>query len=199
MIKHIKNISFIIVLMVIGYGIFTNGIHIYQTHKTITYNFDGKEMKKIKQMKKTLEITSNSIENLGTEGFTKEELETIKNDLDVTISMMDEMNLWNFEGRKKLNINDIYKIKEEIGAMPLLTITSLAKIKTNHGDTMIEKIVNNSFDVFSNYMEEDASTLKNSYIGASKFSLEPSISYLNYYMETINAFGTWVLEEGEHA
>lgn len=196
--KYIKNISFIVVLMIVGYGLVGNIIHMISGTKTVTYNFDGKDMKEIKEMKQTLETTKKSVDSLTEGKFTSEEIETIKSDLDVVIGMMDEMNLWKLKGKKKLTINDIYVLKEEIESLPLLSVTSLAKIKTNHTkDKSYEEAITNSFTTLSSFTTKDFGTLKNSYDGKIELDVNVSISYLKYYMKTLNHLSSWVLEEGE--
>lgn len=193
--KYVRKISFVLTLMIIGYGLVTNTVHFLTTHQALVYNFDSKEMKEIKEMKELLEETRSRMDFVSSSVFTSEEMETIKSDIDVTLGIMDEMNLWKLEGKKRLNINELYVLENEIYSLPSLTLTSLAKIRDNHDHSGTDKMVNSSLVMVAAYHKKDIASLQDSYQGLSNLDLNPSIAYLKYYMETVNSLSTWVLEE----
>ena len=114
MIKVVKNICLVIVLLVTGYGIIFNISHFVSLRQTITYNFESETMKKINNNKKITEITQNKINELSEGTFTADEIETIQNDFMMITETWNEMSLWKLEGKKKLNINEVYALKRQI-------------------------------------------------------------------------------------
>ena len=87
----------IIVLGIVGYGICFNLTHMISLHQTMTYNFDNEAMTNIKDTKKVVEVTINSIDQLTEGTFTADELETIQNNFMMVTEMLDEMSLWKLE------------------------------------------------------------------------------------------------------
>lgn len=195
--KYLKNISFGLVIGVIGYGLITNTTHFIVNSKKVTYNFSNKTMTELRTTKETLETTISNVDKMNKGSFTDEELETIKSDLNVLQTMLDELSLWELNGKKKLSINDVYNLKNEINDLPLLSLTSIAKIKTNHGDLETEPILNDSLKVMNSYLVNDIISLKNSYSSKVNLEIDSSLDYLKTIMNISKTLSTWCLEEGE--
>ncbi len=195
MIKIIKKISYLLVLMIIGYGLVTNIIGMFSSTKTLTYSFDQKKVKELQTLKKEFEQKKTEIDSLTPGVFTTEELQTIQNDLGVILEIMNEMQLWSFKGKKTLRVQDVYKLKEESYSLSLLSITSLTKIKSNHGDQMTASLLENSLKTMSMYAKDDLDQMKQAHQGVSQLQLDTSMSYVKNYVTTINSLSDWVLKE----
>ena len=186
----------IIVLGIVGYGICFNVSHAISLHQTITYDFDNKAMTNIKDTKKVVEVTINSINQLTEGTFTADELETIQNDFMMVTEMLDEMSLWKLEGKTKLNINDLYLLQKQIYSLPLLPITSLTKIKDQHTNDSYEETLNALLVNSSASAENDFASLQNSYHQEIDLDFTEAQTYLSMYMEYVDYLSKWVLEVG---
>lgn len=186
----------IIVLGIVGYGICFNISHAISLHQTITYDFDNKAMTNIKDTKKVVEVTINSINQLTEGTFTADELETIQNDFMMVTEMLDEMSLWKLEGKTKLNINDLYLLQKQIYSLPLLPITSLTKIKDQHTNDSYEETLNALLVNSSASAENDFASLQNSYHQEIDLDFTEAQTYLSMYMEYVDYLSKWVLEVG---
>lgn len=196
MINKLKNICMIIVLGIVGYGICFNISHAISLHQTITYDFDNEEMTNIKDTKKVVEVTINSINQLTEGTFTADELETIQNDFMMVTEMLDEMSLWKLEGKTKLNINDLYLLQKQIYSLPLLPITSLTKIKDQHTNDSYEETLNAILVNSSASAENDFASLQDSYHQEIDLDFTEAQTYLSMYMEYVDYLSKWVLEVG---
>mgnify|MGYP005799601873 CR=1 FL=1 len=196
MIKVVKNICLVIVLLVTGYGIIFNISHFVSLRQTITYNFESETMKKINNNKKITEITQNKINELSEGTFTADEIETIQNDFMMITETWNEMSLWKLEGKKKLNINEVYALKRQIYSLPLLPITSLTKIKDRYTNDSYEEVLNQILVSASASADNDFSSAQDSYRHTISLDMSEAESYLNMYMEYVNYLSQWVIEYG---
>ena len=196
MINKLKNICIIIIMGIVGYGICFNLTHMISLHQTMTYNFDNEAMTDIKDTKKKVEMSISSINQLTEGTFTKEELETIQNDFMMVTEMLDEMSLWKLEGKKKLNINDLYLLQKQIYSLPLLPITSLTKIKDQRTSDSFEETLNTLLVNSSASAENDFVSLQDSYYQTVDLDFTEAQTYLSMYMEYIDYLSAWVLEVG---
>ena len=194
--KKLKKVVLILFVLILGYGIGFNINHYINLNKTITYNFNNDELTDLKDTKKVLEITINNINNMETNKFTEEELETIKNDFSMITEYLDEMTFWKLEGKKKLNINDLYLLKEQIYSLPTLALTSLIKIREKYVADNYEEFSNKLFIMFEVNSKNDFNNLEDSYTENVELDFSQTENYLITYIEYVSYLSKWVENYG---
>ncbi len=194
--KKLKKVVLILFVLILGYGIGFNINHYINLNKTITYNFNNDELTDLKDTKKVLEITINNINNMETNKFTEEELETIKNDFSMITEYLDEMTFWKLEGKKKLNINDLYLLKEQIYSLPTLALTSLIKIREKYVADNYEEFSNKLFIMFEVNSKNDFNNLEDSYTKNIELDFSQAENYLVTYIEYASYLSKWVENYG---
>ena len=194
--KNLKKVVLILFILILGYGIGFNINHYINLNKTITYNFNNDELTDLKDTKKVLEITISNINNMETNKFSEEELETIKNDFSMIREYLDEMTFWKLEGKKKLNINDIYLLKEQIYSLPTLALTSLIKIREKYVADSYEEFSNKLFIMFEVNSKNDFNNLEDSYTKNIELDFSQAKNYLVTYIEYASYLSKWVENYG---
>lgn len=194
--KKLKNIILILFILILGYGIGFNINHYINLNRTITYNFNNDELKELRETKKELETRIDKINNLETTNFTDEELETIKSNFSLIIDYFDEMTFWNLEGKKKLNINDLYLLKQQIYDLPVLPLTSLVKIREKYVADNYEEFSNKLFIMFEANSKIDFNNLEDSYTKNITLEFSQTESYLITYIEYASYLSKWVENYG---
>ena len=194
--KKLKKIVLILFVLILGYGIGFNINHYLSLNKTITYNFNKDELTELKETKKELEARIDNINNLETNKFTEEELATIKNDFSMITEYFNEMTFWKLEGKKKLNINDLYLLKEQIYDLPTLALTSLVKIREKYVADNYEEFSNKLFIMFEVNSKNDFNNLEDSYTKNIELDFSQAENYLVTYIEYASYLSKWVENYG---
>lgn len=194
--KKLKRVVLILFILILGYGIGFNINHYFSLNKTITYNFNNDELKDLKETKKELETRIDNINKLETNKFSEEELETIKSDFSIITSYFDEMTFWKLEGKKKLNINDLYLLKEQIYDLPTLALTSLIKIREKYVSDNYEEFSNKLFVMFEVNSKSDFNNLEDSYTKNIELDFSQTENYLVTYIEYASYLSKWVENYG---
>ena len=194
--KKLKKIILILFILILGYGIGFNINHYINLNRSITYNFNNDELKELRETKKELETRIDKINNLETTNFTDEELETIKSNFSLIIDYFDEMTFWNLEGKKKLNINDLYLLKQQIYDLPVLPLTSLVKIREKYVADNYEEFSNKLFVMFEVNSKNDFNNLEDSYTKNITLNFSQTENYLITYIEYASYLSKWVENYG---
>ena len=194
--KKLKKIVLILFILILGYGIGFNINHYINLNRSITYNFNNDELKELRETKKELETRIDNINNLETTNFTDEELETIKSNFSLINDYFAEMTFWNLEGKKKLNINDLYLLKQQIYDLPVLPLTSLVKIREKYVADNYEEFSNKLFIMFEANSKIDFNNLEDSYTKNITLEFSQTESYLITYVEYASYLSKWVENYG---
>ena len=194
--KKLKKIILILFILILGYGIGFNINHYINLNRSITYNFNNDELKELRETKKELETRIDNINNLETTNFTDEELETIKSNFSLINDYFAEMTFWNLEGKKKLNINDLYLLKQQIYDLPVLPLTSLVKIREKYVADNYEEFSNKLFVMFEVNSKNDFNNLEDSYTKNITLNFSQTENYLITYIEYASYLSKWVENYG---
>lgn len=207
MIEKLKKIVSCFLIMVLGFGIIYNIINMITINKTYKINYDSEVFKEIKKSKQVIEENKEKIEKMETSKFSDEEISTLQNAVTVMNDFLDDLNIIDKTGSKKLKVKDVYTLEKEIYELPVIYFSSISIIQDNH------KVLYSDNNKLNGYNFSSMMWLRNNTLNKLSFNYkdiyiygvkDPNITndflpYLAYYIKLLESQSDWIIEYGGSA
>lgn len=201
-VSKLRIIISVLIIMLLGYGLFSNIVNMTITSKKYKINYDNKTYTEIKKTIKTINTNNEKIQSLKTTKLNEEELNLVKNIINNITVELNKLGLENKKGTKELSSKELYKLENKVYALPLIYFSSLAKIEDNHSLSYVntKSLVDSNLSVLINLRESLKNDLENNYrylYDNKETQINILTSYLDYYTKLVEYNSNLLLKVGD--
>jgi hypothetical protein len=191
-----------LIIMLLGYGLFSNIVNMTITSKKYKINYDNKTYTEIKKTIKTINTNNEKIQSLKTTKLNEEELNLVKNIINNITVELNKLGLENKKGTKELSSKELYKLENKVYALPLIYFSSLATIWDNNNLSYVntKSLVDSNMSVLVNLRENMKYDLENNYryfYNNNQNQVNILNSYLDYYTKLVEYNSNILLKVGD--
>jgi hypothetical protein len=206
-----KYFQLILILIVLGIGshlVICNVEHImFLNSKKYVYNFkDSREIQSIKKSLLSIETNLLKIDNLEDSYLSDEELNTIKNDLKITIEVVNSLDFWKYnKSNYSMNQVELSKLIQNTQQVGVLSSIEIYKILLKYNSSLnldkfidyslIQLLPNNNVDMllFNNYKYiSDNISIENNDVSVTMI-----MNILSMKLNTMEYVSNLALESGD--
>ena len=207
--KILLNIIFGIVLCVFGYLLIANILHIMYLSKYDYFDFDSKPMADIKANIKELESNIEKISELNNTVFTEEDLKTIEDNFNNSLTNIKENKLLDYKGKQKIYLKDLFSL-DQTNNLSISENVSMLKLLSNYDSTINNYLKVYTYDFINSAYNSEANIQEvirsyryntldyfNAIMGeATNTRILSRVYNLSYYVVKENYLAELVLETG---
>ena len=201
-IERIKKVILVLIIMLLGYGLFSMIINIKTTSKQYKINYDDKIYNEIQKTLNTINNNNDKIQKIKTSKLSEEDLSLAKNTMNDIVNSLNKLDIKDKKGIEKLSSKELYNLENRVYSLPLIYFSSLATIWDNNNLSYVntKSLVDSNMSVLVNLRENMKYDLENNYryfYNNNQNQVNILNSYLDYYTKLVEYNSNILLKVGD--